>query len=703
MLRAGLAVVAGDLLGLALGGEPLPSGLLLLLAAVLALVAGSVAALGGSSDAGSRPGGPRRWAPLLLLLACAAAGFAVGHRAGRVGEARGAAGSRDEAVVSLPARLRAAAARRMEARLPPDVAGAGVALVTAERASLDPEVYRRFSEAGLAHVLAISGLHVGLLGGGLLWLLARAGPLRDRRYGTAAATVAVYVLVLGAPPSAVRAAVVFGGWCAARSRGRPLRVTELLGAAALVGVLLDPPAPTGPGWQLSFAGFAGLLVGGGMAQRMSEGRRRLSGPQGRRRRRALVGLAASTGAFLATAPFAAHHFGRTAPVAVLASLVGVPLIGLALPALVAAALLPGTAGELAGGAAAGVLRLLFRLVGLLAEVPGGHGTSPPPGWGGWIAVALVAAACVRVAAGKRPILVVPLLAAAFAISPLLAVTRSLAAGGATLICQLDVGQGDAAVVRTRRGHWVVLDAGPAFGGRDAGLRAVLPFLRERGGREIGLLVLSHPHLDHLGGATSLLRELRVRRMLDAGTPTPSEAYAELLARAGDEELRWIAAVPGDRLRLDEAEFLVLGPSSRVAPDAPWRDRDREANEASVALRLRVGRFTYLNTGDAPVAEEYELLGRWPVDSLRATLLKAGHHGSRTSSSPAWLAAVRAKAIVVSVGERNRYGHPHPAALERLRAAGPDTIWRTDRDGTLCVRVRLDGRWRLAGESRWREP
>jgi competence protein ComEC len=122
----------------------------------------------------------------------------------------------------------------------------------------------------------------------------------------------------------------------------------------------------------------------------------------------------------------------------------------------------------------------------------------------------------------------------------------------------------------------------------------------------------------------------------------------------------------------------------------------------VAVRVTVGGgFTYLNPGDATTEQEEGMLERWPADSLRAVVLKAGHHGSRTSSGRRWLAAVSPRLAVISAGAGNPHGHPHPKVLRRLEAAGVDRVWRTDRDGDLCVEVRPDGAWRVRGEEGWR--
>lgn len=598
-------------------------------------------------------------------------------------------------------RLRGAASRRLASRLPDDVVPVASALTLADRSGLSPEVSRRFADAGLAHLLAISGLHVGLVGGGLLWLAGRVTGRRRRRYGLAAGLVVGYVTLIGAPSSAVRAAVLFGGWCATRIRGSPAPIPELLGAAAAVAALADPVAPAGPGYQLSFAGFTGLALGGALATRAVRAARRRGRGPGRRARRGIVAFAGSVGAFLLTAPFAAAHFGRAAPVAVVANFAGVPVTTVGMAGLAGTLALPGPAGALAGDGAAVALRLLMRTAGWFARLPHGHGGVAPPGPVEWTAVVLLAMATAMLAAGVQPLrAAVPAGAAAAAMLGGSALLGAVL-GDRALVCQLDVGQGDAATVRTRRGHWIVLDAGPAGRGRDAGIRTLEPFLRDRGARSVSLVVLSHPDLDHVGGLASLLRSRRVDRWLDVGNPAAGRAYGEALDAAVETGVRWLPARTGDRLMVDEVEVLVLAPDGRSDGRPRWSAAPTETNEASLVVRIRVGSsFVYLGTGDAGAAEERRILDRWPADSLRADVLKVGHHGSRTATSGPWLAAVRPEVAVISAGAGNPYGHPHPATLARLRA-GAGRVWRTDRDGTLCVEVGPEGRWRIRGEEAWR--
>jgi hypothetical protein len=201
-----------------------------------------------------------------------------------------------------------------------------------------------------------------------------------------------------------------------------------------------------------------------------------------------------------------------------------------------------------------------------------------------------------------------------------------------LLCTLDVGQGDATVLRTRRGHWLAIDAGPRFGATDAGVRVVLPFLLSNGARSLELFVLTHPDLDHLGGAAAVLERLQVRRVLDAALPVPAARYEEYLTDVAAEGSRWLVGRPGARLKIDEIEVLVLGPAlspSGSSAEAKEGRRPINANEASLSLRIEVdGGFSYVNAGDAPAAEERRMLMSWPPDTLRADVFKVQGEPSR---------------------------------------------------------------------------
>lgn len=598
--------------------------------------------------------------------------------------------------LSWTIRTRSALANRLASRLPSDVAPTALALVLAERDELDPELRRLFATAGLAHLLAISGMHVGLMAAGTVWLLGFF--VGAKRRVIALVLLAGYVFMIGAPVAASRALALFAGYTWAGSRGWPARTGELLGLAGLATLVLDPLSLSDPGFQLSYAGFAGVLIGVRLTKVLDRGV--YHGAAGAGLRRSLMHASVvSSCALLATVPFTAWHFGQITPVALMSHLAGAPLVAVSLGSLFATIALPGPLAALAATVSTGAIRLLHLTVEWFSHVPLGHSAVAAPGLALWLLWCLTFAALYRViASGMLRAAVSPglMAIALYALFPLYGGSTR----GNSLLCTLSVGQGDAAVFRTRKGHWMVFDGGPAGPNWDAGKAVLIPFLLRHSASSVDIAILSHPDLDHLGGLSSLLDELPIGRLVDTGDPLPSRPYERFLAAVDESGTRWLPAAPGDHLRLDEATITILGPSR----DAVLSTGVGNPNATSVIFRLTVaGRFHYLNTGDATMQEELELLESWPVDSLRSDLLKVGHHGSRTSSAVSFVRAVGPSLAVVSSGARNPYGHPHSEALARLDSAGVPRVWRTDRNGTLCVEIDRQGRWRVSGEEHWRDP
>jgi competence protein ComEC len=237
---------------------------------------------------------------------------------------------------------------------------------------------------------------------------------------------------------------------------------------------------------------------------------------------------------------------------------------------------------------------------------------------------------------------------------------------------LDVGQGDAALLRTPGGRWIAIDAGPADEGWDAGERVVLPFLARHRVDRLTLLVISHAHRDHVGGAAGLATRVPIGAVLEPAEPFDDRQYLALLDVLGSQRIPWTVAVRGTRWQVDGVSFEILHP-----PRA-WPGRGLDLNEDSVVLLIRYGDFSALFTGDAGFSAELA----WQADVGPVDLLKVGHHGSAGSTGADLLAAVQPQAAIISSG-RNRYGHPARITLQRLAAVGVST-WRTDREGTVSV-------------------
>jgi competence protein ComEC len=584
-----------------------------------------------------------------------------------------------------PARVHAAerlreAGRQRVHQLFGDQAPLAASLLLAQREGLDNAVRERFARAGLSHLLAISGLHVGLVCG--ILLLAGSLLRLGKRWAAILAALGTvgYVLLLGAPHSAVRAALQLVLLLAATILQRPTRTEALIAAAALFLLARDPGALLSPGFQLSFAGVIGLLALRrpflGILRGTDHG-----GWAGRSRRWLADALATSIAATLATAPIVAWHFGQVAPIGVLANLVAIPLLSLILPALaisLVVGIFSAPAGLFLAGPAVLGLALLDRTAAMAAAAPGAgvplHGLT---------ALLLTGALAAGYVVSHRLGRVRPAIRAAAwaAVAVLVLVAAPLRpAGDRVEIHVIDVGQGDAIAVRTPAARWILVDAGLAGRGYDAGERRVVPYLARRGVRRLDGLVLTHPHADHTGGAAAVIRSFRPRWVGDPGSPAPSAQYLDLLRTARGADMRWVGLHQGAGILLDGVAVDFLHPESvGTTADDP--------NDLSVVMRVAYGDFTALLTGDATALVEERLLGRFGP-GLQAQVLKVGHHGSATSTTSRFLETTGPSIAVVSAGRGNRYGHPHRAVVDRLEMSGARLL-RTDLHGSIVLRA--DGR------------
>jgi competence protein ComEC len=241
---------------------------------------------------------------------------------------------------------------------------------------------------------------------------------------------------------------------------------------------------------------------------------------------------------------------------------------------------------------------------------------------------------------------------------------------------LDVGQGDSAVIESPRGLNVVIDAGRSFEDGDSGRQIVLPFLRSRGINRLDALLLTHADDDHIGGARTLLERIRVQRLLIPVGESSRAGFGPLRDTASRKKIPILELGAGHVLDFgDGASAEVLNP---LTPLAVPGEKD---NDRSLVLRLRHGRNSILFAGDAEEAAESAMCRR--IADLSADILKAGHHGSRTSTSDRFLTRVNPQVAIISAGRRNSFGHPHQTVLSRLARRGI-RAFRTDRHGAISI-------------------
>jgi competence protein ComEC len=548
----------------------------------------------------------------------------------------------------------------------------------------------RYAAAGLVHMLSISGLHVAVIAAAmeLLFQVARM-PRRVALFGAFVAT-GTYVAVIGAPAPALRSAAMLGVAMVSRLFQRPTSPWAAWAIGAFVPLVVTRTL-LDVGYQLSVLGMCALVAAGSVWRRHLA--KRVDGWRGNVLRELLTSVVACA----VTAPLVAWVFGRLSLIAPLSNLMAAPIVTLAQPVLFLALLLAPVA-SLAGFCAQAVHPLLFAfdwIAWSAASVPGAAvtvATTIPTALLGALAAAALVTACATRFPSRPAILGLAALGA-MAIVPAIPLGRD----GDVELHVLDVGQGDAILLRTDAGRWVLFDAGPAWPGGDAGRSTVLPYMLRRGG-SLAAFVLSHPHTDHVGGAATVLTALRPHEYWDAAFAGGSDAYSLSLNAAKKQGIEWHRVHPGDSVLVDGVTLTFL------APDSAWTIGLKDPNLASTIAVARFGLVRFLLVGDAEQAEENWLLAQHR-DELRADVLKVGHHGSSTSSSDAFLAAVHPEVAVISVGAGNKYGHPSADVLHALSLVGAEVL-RTDQAGTVIVRT--DGahieieaggdRWQVARDS-----
>jgi len=586
-------------------------------------------------------------------------------------------------------RLRQAIAARIETLgLAPDVAGVLRAVTVADKGGVGAALWSTFQHFGINHLLVVSGLHVGLVAGcGLL--IGRAGARLIGRGGgwlpqlAALAPAAGYAALAGFSLPVQRALCMLAAFTVASWAGRRgIPARNLLLAAAVV-LAINPLAPTGSGFWLSFGAVAALLWQAAWQARGRGGGGTVVADGGARLRRAVVTQGYMCVVML---PVGAWFFGGGSLVSLPANLLMIPLVGcVVVPLALAAAAL-----FLAGVAGADVLwYLAARPLELLLPAGERLAASGPPGMflrlgapPAAFALALLGVALL-VLPGRGGQRALPLLL----MLPLLLGPLRQPAGDAALtrVTVLDVGQGTAVVIRAG-GRALLYDTGGGFpGGPNAARATVLPFLRQQGIAALDTLIISHGDLDHSAGAGDILERLPVRRIRRGDASSAAATGGGTAGRPclAGESWRW----PGGQ------RFRFLSPA---------REAGLSSNNRSCVLLVEAGDYRLLLAGDIEKDRERTLVRFWGPE-LAAEWLLAPHHGSATSSSRTLLKTVGADTAVISAAYANRFGHPHPDVLGRLRAAGaaPES---TANGGALTFEIGAGGvrlvRYRQALRRYW---
>lgn len=550
-----------------------------------------------------------------------------------------------DTVKEIQGKARSAARRRVSGIFPPEEAGIVCALLTGDRTMIGDDTKDLWRTGGVMHMLAISGLHLSVIGLGLCALLKRAGLGFAVQLALPSALMLLFAGFTGGSPSTLRALFMFLIRMAAARRGRPYDPPSALAAAGCAMLAENPYYLFFSGFQLSFAAVLICILFGKRGTFMT-----------------------SLMLWLGMLPLVLGTYYEMPLYGVLVNLIAVP----ALPAI----LLSGMAGCVLGGAA--VIPSVFMLRGLrlLLELCRGFPFSSvvfgSPQRGTvllyYAALFVFSRVTMKYRLQKKRFLF-------FAMIPLLLlILRIRIRTGITVTC-LSVGQGDGILIEVPGGGNVMIDGGSSSR-QEIERNVILPCLKHEGITRLDLVFVSHADEDHISGIRGLFRDPAVKVRTLVLPDIKDEACDDLAADARAFGAEVIRTAAGDRFTLGKAVFDVLGPDLRMPKTA-------DRNESCTVLALRYGDFDALFPGDVCGDGEENLIRYFRKRPGKFEMLKVAHHGSEYSTPDELLQIITPLISVISCGRNNLYGHPHEALLERLKKNGTKVL-RTDLDGAVSV-------------------
>jgi len=568
------------------------------------------------------------------------------------------------------------------------------------RGNIPSSVKAEFSRSGTAHLLAISGLHLSIMAGILLslgiWLFGK------RRYlyiWLALGTIWLYALITGMHPPVVRGAIMASLFLTAELLGRQRSAFTALAFAAAIMIGISPQILWDASFQLSFLAMSGLIFIFPPLQTL--GRRAVKatlGEDGAAVTTANIitdSFSVTLGAIIAVWPLIAYYFGIISFVAPLTTFLALP----ALPGIIITGALAGVLGLIALPAAQIIGWLAWLFLSYILLVVSGFATLPLASlevtsiesnliWTYYLGLALIlwlsnqrrqASTLTSVKSGINKINnFTSNLPKKWAVPPLLVVAILVSFTAATMpddnlhLSFLDIGQGDAILIQ-KGNQQVLVDGGPSPQTIGVELGKKLPFWD----RTIELMVLTHPSADHVTGLVEVLNRYKVRQVLYPDLDFKSDIYDEWLRLIKEKNIEYTIAQAGHQINFGEGTIIKVLNPRRPLLTGTASDIDNNG----MVLRISLGKVSFLLTADIGREAEFELITHRA--DLSSTVLKVGHHGSDTSTTPEFLAVVNPQLTVISVGADNKFGHPDNEVTDRLKARlGAENIYRTDEQGTV---------------------
>jgi competence protein ComEC len=565
-------------------------------------------------------------------------------------------------------------------------------IVLGIRSDIPSSVKDDFNQTGTSHLLAISGLHLSIVAGILtslgIWLFGRKGYIY---VWLALGAIWLYALLTGMHLPVIRATIMASLFLITELLGRQRSAATALVFAAAIMVGISPRILWDASFQMSFTAMAGLIfiypLIQSLCRRVIDAKLGESGAAVSIANFIADSFSISLGAIIAVWPLIAYYFGIISPVAPLANLFALP----ALSGVIVIGALTGVLGLILLPAAqviAWITWLFTSYILLVVKVFSvfpvikGDPISVKLIWIYYVVLALF----VWLINNKKKILeLMPKVINFFSLIPrkwiipplmvgaiLVTVTAATMPDNKLHASFIDVGQGDAILIQ-RGSQQILIDGGPSSQIITLALGKVMPFWD----RTIELVILTHPHADHLTGLVEVLKRYKVRQVLYPDLDYESPLFDEWLALIDKKNINYTLAQAGQQIKFSGGVILeVLNPQS---PNLTGTESDIDNN--GVVLHLEIGEISFLLSADIMSEAEFELMASRA--NLTSTVLKVAHHGSATSTGEEFLAVINPSIAVISVGEGNPFGHPSLEVMERLKVkVGQENVYRTDENGTI---------------------
>lgn len=558
------------------------------------------------------------------------------------------------------------------------------AMVLGDKSGVTSAWKESFQKNGISHILAVSGLHVSLLGGAVLYFLRM---IRCKPFLAGCITIfflVSYGCLIDHPVATTRAVIMMVLYHLARMLGRTYDMPTALAMAFLWILVEDPTAVMQAGTQMSFGAVLGILLLKPML--FSEEEKDKVPEDGRIGRYLKESLGISVSVLLATLPIQMYHFYEISLLGLVTNLLVLPLLSVLLLTGVTGGILgliSGVAGEVASGFLLGSSYVILQIYEVICRIgerwPGGVIiTGQPKGWQMILYYGMILILIRLVKKSKRKEKEI-WQALWFGVAILLLSVRIPEDN----LVMLDVGQGDGILLQSSKGNVFLIDGGSSSVA-DVGTWRIIPYLKRKGIRKLQGILISHTDTDHMSGVLELLEDgqIRVERLVFPALCLEQEAYQtenyhKLVGWAEQREIPIIYMESGDVLGDGNLELTCLGPNKK--------ERYEDLNENSLVVWARVGEVDALLTGDISAGVEAALVHRFP-DGLNVDVLKVAHHGSRYSTSEELLMWCQPEIALISCGKNNPYGHPHEETRRRLEEAGC-TALSTAEYGTMVIKVK----------------